>query len=391
MTPLDTLCSARHARRAPPSALARARCELDMLRRGSLSATILVVALAMSAPGIGRGSAAAGADAPVFEVDPFWPRPLPAGWLMGQAAGVAARGDRVWVLQRPRSLTEDERGALTTPPRSLCCKPAPPVMEFDAAGRLVTAWGGPGHGHPWPDSEHGIHVDDREHVWIAGNGARDGLVLKFTRDGKFLMKIGEPGVIGDDRDTRHLNRPAAMVVDPTTRELFVADGYGNHRVIVFDADTGAYRRHWGANGRPPGDPGVTPWKTPVHCVRLSRDGLLYVCDRANNRLQVFRKDGTYVRELVVAPGTRGNGSTWDVDLSHDAAQVHLYTADGENNHVWLLLRESGRVLGTLGRRGRQAGQFHWVHNIAVDAAGNIYTTEVDTGKRAQKFVRKGTP
>jgi DNA-binding beta-propeller fold protein YncE len=181
------------------------------------------------------------------------------------------------------------------------------------------------------------------------------------------------------------------VVDAAARELFVADGYGNHRVIVFDADTGGYKRHWGANGRPPGDKSVKGFANPVHCIRLSRDGLVYVCDRANNRIQVFRKDGTFVREFVVAPQTRGNGSTWDVDLSPDASQRHLYTADGENNQVWLLLRESGHVLGSFGRSGRSAGQFHWVHNMAVDSAGNIYTTEVDSGKRAQKFVWRSRP
>jgi DNA-binding beta-propeller fold protein YncE len=214
----------------------------------------------------------------------------------------------------------------------LCAGPA--RAGFDHDGALVGAWGGPGAGHPWPDNEHGIDVDERDHVWLAGNGPRDGMILKFSRDGKFLMKIGEPGVVGDDQDTRHLNRPANVVVDPATRELFVADGYGNHRVIVFDADTGAHKRHWGANGRPPGDASVKGSANPVHCVRLSRDGLLHVCDRLNNRLQVFRKDGTF------------------------------------------------------GRNGRAAGQFPWGHNMAVDSAGNIYTTEVDTGKRAQKFVLK---
>jgi NHL repeat-containing protein len=356
-----------------------------------LALLLMAKALAGCATSASPGASAAVAEAPAFEVDPFWPKPLPNDWLMGQAAGVATRGDHIWVVQRPKSLTEDERGATLTPPRSRCCKPAPPVLEFDVKGNLVASWGGPGAGHPWPDNEHGIYVDDRDNVWLAGNGPRDGMLLKFTRDGKFLMKIGEPGVVGDDRDTRHLNRPANMVVDPATRELFVADGYGNHRVIVFDAETGSYKRHWGANGRPPGDAGVKGFGNPVHCVRLSRDGLLYVCDRANNRIQVFRKDGTYVKEFVVAPETRGNGSTWDVDLSQDAAQTHLYDADGENNHVWTLLRESGRILGTLGRNGRQAGQFHWIHNMAVDAAGNIYTTEVDTGKRAQKFVLKSRP
>jgi DNA-binding beta-propeller fold protein YncE len=366
-----------------------------MRRTGVWTATaavtllVLMKAVAGCAPTRTDGVSALAGEAPVFEVDPFWPKPLPNNWLMGQAAGVAAdRRDHVWVVQRPKSLTEDERGATLTPPRSLCCAPAPPVLEFDKAGVLVGSWGGPSSAHPWPDNEHGIYVDDKDNVWLAGNGPRDGMILKFTRDGKFLMKIGEPGVVGDDRDTTHLNRPANMVVDAATNELYVADGYGNHRVIVFDADSGRYKRHWGANGRPPGDAGVKGFGNPVHCIRLSRDGLVYVCDRANNRIQVFRKDGTFVREFVVAAETRGNGSTWDLDLSQDAPQTHLYTADGENNQVWMLLRESGRILGSFGRNGRAAGQFHWVHNMAVDSAGNIYTTEVDTGKRAQKFVLK---
>jgi hypothetical protein len=336
-----------------------------------------------------NGVSASVGGAPVFEVDPFWPKPLPNDWLMGQAAGVAVdKSNHVWVVQRPKSLTDDEKGATLTPPRSLCCRPAPPVLEFDQAGTLVQSWGGPAAGQPWPDNEHGIYVDDQDNVWLAGNGPKDGMILKFTRAGKLLLKIGEPGIVGDDKDTKHLNRPANMIVDPATRELIVADGYGNHRVIVFDADTGAYKRHWGANGRPPGDSSVKGFANPVHCVRLSRDGLLYVCDRTNNRIQVFRKDGTFVREFVVAPETRGAGSTWDLDLSTDGPQTHLYAADGENNQVWMLLRESGQILGSFGRNGRSAGQFHWIHNMAVDATGNIYTTEVDTGKRAQKFVLK---
>ncbi|HZF03885.1 MAG TPA: hypothetical protein VE932_06090 [Patescibacteria group bacterium] len=334
---------------------------------------------------------AADTVAPRFEVDAAWPKPLPNRWLMGQAAGVAVdTRDHVWVVQRPKSLTEDERGATLTPPRSLCCVPAPPVLEFDRDGNLVQGWGGPGDGYAWPANEHGIYVDHQDRVWLAGNGPKDGQILKFTRQGKHLMTIGAPNVVGDDTDTRHLNRPATMVVDPQTNELFVADGYGNHRVIVFDAQTGAYKRHWGANGRPPGDTSVKPFGNPVHCVRLSRDGLLYVCDRANNRIQVFRKDGAFVGEFVVAPATRGGGSTWDVDLSQDARQTFLYDADGENNHVWTLLRETGRVLTHFGRNGRSAGQFHWIHNMAVDSKGNVYTTEVDTGKRAQKFVYMGT-
>jgi len=327
---------------------------------------------------------------PRFEVDPFWPKPLPNRWLMGQAAGVAVDAeDHVWVVHRPRTLTEAERGAALTPPRSECCIPAPPVLEFDGAGTLIRAWGGPGAGYDWPFNEHGIYVDHQNSVWIAGNDPKDGEVLKFTREGKFLLQIGRQGVIGDDADTRHLNRPAAMAVDPETNELFVADGYGNHRVIVFDAETGAYKRHWGANGRAPGDPGVTPFGNPVHCVRISRDRLVYVCDRSHNRIQVFRRSGEFVTEFVLAPETRGAGSTWDVDFSPEPSQTYLYAADGENNHVWTLLRESGRILGAFGRSGRYAGQFHYVHNLAVDSKGDIYTTEVDTGERVQKFTYHG--
>jgi hypothetical protein len=332
-------------------------------------------------------------DAPVkpprFEVDAAWPKPLPNGWLMGQAAGVAIdRHDHVWVVQRPKSLTDDEKGATLTPPRSMCCAPAPPVLQFDVEGNLLASWG-PGAGHGWPANEHGIHVDQQDFVWLAGNGPKDGQVFKFTKAGKHVLTIGAPGVTGDDADPKHLNRPSNLAVDPQGHEVFVADGYANHRVIVFDAQTSAYKRHWGANGLPPGDRSVKGFGTPVHCIRLSRDGLLYVCDRANNRIQVFRKDGTFVKEFVVAAPTRGNGSTWDADLSADAAQQFIHAADGENNVVWNLLRESGRVLGHFGRSGRSAGQFHWVHNLAVDSRGNVYTTEVDSGKRAQKFVHKG--
>jgi DNA-binding beta-propeller fold protein YncE len=353
-----------------------------------------VLAMAVVMTGIAAVVAAqrvADGVAPRFEVDASWPKELPNRWLMGQASGVAVDGrDHVWVVQRPRSLTEDEKGATLTPPRSICCVPAPPVMEFDAAGTLVQAWGGPGAGYEWPANEHGVYVDAADHVWVGGNGEHDHQVLKFTRDGRFLLQIGRAHKTGGDGDTAHLGRPAAMHVDVPANELYVADGYGNHRVIVFDATTGAYKRHWGASGRPPGEPGIKPFANPVHCVRMSRDGLLYVCDRRNNRVQVFRKDGAFVKELTVAPATRGSGSVWDVDLSHDAAQTYLYAADGENNTVWTLLRDSGRVLTRFGRSGRSAGQFHWVHNMAVDSKGNIYTTEVDSAKRAQKFVYRGS-
>jgi DNA-binding beta-propeller fold protein YncE len=370
----------------PERQAARGRAHARWLVVASLVAPV-VVALAVAPLAAQRSGEPL---APRFVVDPFWPRPLPNRWLVGEVAGVAVdRRDHVWIVQRPRTLTPDERGAALTPPRSGCCLPAPPVLEFDAAGNLVQAWGGPGPGYDWPASEHGIFVDHQDHVWIGGNDARDHHVLKFTRTGRFVLQIGQPGAGTGDRDTRHLRRPADARVDPATNELYVADGYGNHRVIVFDAATGAYKRHWGANGRPPGTPGVKPFGTPVHCVRIARDGLVYVCDRRNNRIQVFRRDGTFVREMAVAPDTRGNGAVWDLDFSADPAQTFLFAADGENNHVWLLQRDTGRILSRFGRSGRHAGDFHWVHNLAVDSKGNVYTAEVETGRRVQKFVNQG--
>jgi DNA-binding beta-propeller fold protein YncE len=357
-----------------------------MLAIGCLALVMLALAPATSL----RAQRAPDGHVPRFRVDPFWPKPLANRWILGQVAGVAVDAqDHIWIVQRPRSLTEDERGAALTPPRSACCLPAPPVMEFDLEGNLLHSWGGPGSGYDWPANEHGIFVDHTGHVWLAGNGEKDHHVLKFTRDGKFVMQIGKPGASRGDADTHNLNRPADTRVDPTTNELFVADGYGNHRVIVFDAGTGTYRRHWGAHGRPPGDAGVKQFANPVHCVRIAHDGLVYVCDRRNNRIQVFRKDGAFVGEFPVAPDTRGAGSVWDLEFSKDPGQAFLYAADGENNHIWLLARDGGKVLSRFSRSGRYAGQLHWVHNIAVDSKGNVYTAEVDSGKRVQKFVYQG--
>jgi DNA-binding beta-propeller fold protein YncE len=335
-----------------------------------------------------------GKVAPRFVVDPFWPKPLPNKWLLGQVAGIAVDAeDHIWIVQRPASLTVDEAGAAQNPPRSDCCIPAPPVMEFDSEGNLLRAWGGPGPGYEWPENEHGIFVDYKGNVWIAGNGGNDHQVLKFTQDGTFLMQIGQAGVTGGSNDTDSLGRPADMEVDPDTNEVYIADGYLNKRVIVFDADTGEYKRHWGAYGEPPSDdpnaPEGSQFGNPVHCVRITDDDLVYVCDRANNRVQVFEEDGTFVREFEIEPDTLGNGSTWDLDVSPDSRQTFLYNADGENNYVWILRRSSDRILTTFGRNGRYAGQFHWVHNLAVDSKGNIYTAEVDTGKRAQKFEFRG--
>jgi DNA-binding beta-propeller fold protein YncE len=357
---------------------------------------------AMPAP-IAAAAAAAGANtaAPAFRVDPAWPQSLPNRWILGQVSGIATDGDdHVWLLQRPGSLTEDERGATLKPPQSVCCVPAPPVLEFDAAGQLLRSWGGPGPGYQWPQNEHGIHVDAKGFVWITGNGAEDGQILKFTRDGRFVLQIGRQGAQTGDADVSRLGQPANLEVDAAGGEVYVADGYFNHRVIVFDSETGAYKRHWGAYGRaptaglkaesrrsaPPTEGQLAQFGNPVHCVRVARDGLVYVCDRLNNRVQVFRKDGTYVQQFSVAPDTAGNGSVWDIVLSRDAGQRWLFLADGRNNQVLTLDRASGQPQATLGRPGRYAGEFHWVHDLAIDSVGNLYAGEVDTGKRAQKFV-----
>lgn len=340
--------------------------------------------------------------APRFQVDAAWPKSLPNNWIMGQASGVAVDAqDNVWVLQRPKSLTDDEKAASFSPPRTKCCLPAPPVLVFDPEGNLIKSWGGPGQGYDWPQNEHGINIDHNGFVWVGGNGEQDGHVLKFTADGKFVLQIGKPGPQTDSQDISRLGRPADIDTDPETNEIYVADGYKNRRIIVFDAATGAYKRHWGAYGKPPSDeklPAYDPqaavsqhFGNPVHCVKLAKDGLVYVCDRTNDRIQVFRKDGSFVKEFFVAKETLQQGSVWDLDLWPDTKQTFLFNADGANNEVRTLVRETGEIVAAFGRNGRNAGEFHWVHNLAADSKGNIYTTEVDTAKRAQKFRYVGPP
>ena len=338
------------------------------------------------------------AGVPQFLVDPFWPKPLPHNWIVGQVAGVdVGPGDRVWVVHRPGSLSERERGAEQDPPLSKCCVAAPPVLEFDLSGNLLNAWGGPGAGYDWPANEHGIFADGEGFVWLAGNGQTDRHVLKFTAAGEFVLQIGRPGRDMDSNDTANLGRPADLFVDPDAGEVYVADGYGNRRVIVFDSETGAYRRHWGAYGRRPDDaplpdydpaaPPALQFRSPVHCIQVSRDGLVYACDRVSNRYHVFRTDGTLVAEAFFEPATLVNGSVSDIALSQDAGQAFLYMVDSVNNELRIIDRASHTVLGRVGRPGRWAGQFHAVHNIAIDSQGNLYTTEVNTGQRVQKFRR----
>jgi DNA-binding beta-propeller fold protein YncE len=331
-----------------------------------------------------------------YQVDPFWPQELPEKWLLGQVIGVAVDSrDHIWVLHRPGSLSTRERGAADEPPTSECCVPAPAVIEFDPAGQVVQAWGGPGAGYEWPSSEHGIFVDFKDNVWIGGNGDDDGLVLKFSRDGTFLLQIGTPGKTGDSHDTTRLHSPADIGVDPDANEVYIADGYTNRRVIVFDADTGEYKRHWGAYGRAPDDGPLDPYDQTgepspifgdtVHCVTISNEGLVYVCDRMNHRLQIFQKDGTFVTEGFIGRDTAG-ASVWDIDFSQDDAEEFIFNADGGNHLLWMVRREELETIDTLGRRGRNAGQFESPHSLAVDSNGNMYVGETLDGRRMQKFV-----
>ena len=396
---------------------------------------------------------AAGVQAPHFEVDPMWPKPLPNHWLMGNIIGVSVdTKDHIWIIHRQGSLEGMENYADANPPggkrvrgkvESECCSAAPPVLEFDEAGNLLASWGGKdGDGYVWPNSNHGITVDHKGNVWIGGNGRgtppaaaagrgaagrgaapaggvaqpdegnisglnrvgaaplyHDSMILKFDQTGKFLMQIGKSGQSKGSNDIENLGLPAKIFVDPKTNEVFVADGYGNKRVVVFDGDSGKYKRHWGAYGKKPDDTNMGPYdpnapvaqqfRNPVHCADLSLDGLLYVCDRPNDRIQVFKADGTFVREHFFYKQTLGDGSTWDIAFSKDAQQKYIYLADGANEKVHILLRETMEELTSFGDGGRQPGAFYAVHSIATDSKGNIFTTETYRGQRVQKFVYKG--
>jgi DNA-binding beta-propeller fold protein YncE len=344
---------------------------------------------------------AAKSGVPQFQVDALWPKALPNNWLLGQVSGLTVdRSNNVWVVHRPRSLSKRERAAEQSPPEAKCCVAPPPVLVFDQAGNVIRHWGGPGQGYNWPKSEHGIYIDDNDFVWLAGNDKTDGQLLKFTMDGKFVLQIGKPVPGPDSNATDRLGSPADLAVDVAAKEVFAADGYGNRRIIVFDSETGAYKRHWGAYGKQPNDeqqPRYDPSKSPsqqfgnpVHCVRISKDGLVYVCDRTNNRLQVFRKDGTFVAEYIFEKETRMNGSVYEIAFSPDPEQKYIYMVDGSNGEIRIVERATQQTVGRFGRIGRQAGQFTAVHNITVDRLGNIYTAEVQTGQRIQKFRRLDT-
>jgi hypothetical protein len=353
-----------------------------------------------SAPPSAAAPGAAGV-APRFEVDPLWPKPLPNNWVLGSTIGLSVDSrDHVWIIHRHQSLNvETEASAGQNTPAGACCSVAPPVLELDPAGNVVNSWGGPGEGYDWPTSNHGITVDHMDNIWIGGNDVKDAHILKFTRAGRLLFQLGKPEQNAGSDDPVNFWRVAEIAVDAAANEAYVADGYGNKRVVVLDANTGERKRLWGAYGNRPDDtdlglydpaaPPAQQFRNPVHCAEPSLDGLVYVCDRVNDRIQVFRKDGTFVSELRVAPETRGAGSVWDLAFSRDPGQAYIYLADGLNERVYIIHRESMQILTSFGAGGRQPGQFFGVHNIATDSQGNVYTTETYEGKRLQKFVYRG--
>ena len=358
-----------------------------------------------------------GAMAPHFEVDPLWPKPLPNHWVLGMAIGVFVEpNDHVWIIHRSSATLANNEKPLELKTGE-CCAGAPPVLEFDPEGNLLHHWGGPGEGFEWPDSNHGIFIDYKGNVWIGGNGAPDSQILKFTKDGKFLLQVGKKGVrrnanagagagegqvagySGGSNDTENFGRVAKIFVDQKENEAYIADGYLNKRVAVLDADTGKMKRWWGAYGNkpddtpmPPYDPAAAPtqqFHNPVHCADMSVDRLIYVCDRVGDRLQIFTPDGKFVKEAFYETNTKNAGSVWDIAFSKDPQQRYIYMADGVNEKVKIIDRQSLKELTTFGDGGRQPGQFYGVHSIATDSKGNIYTTETYEGKRVQRFLAKG--
>jgi hypothetical protein len=344
---------------------------------------------------------ASAAQVPLFEPDPLWSQALPNKWVTGAVGGVAVDShDNVWIFHREATIPDGEKAASLNPPQAECCIPAPAVLEFDPNGKLLQAWGGPGPGYEWPSTQHGILVDDQDNVWLTGSAKEDNQILKFTRTGQFLMQIGHAGKNRGSNDTENLGGPAGLFLHRKTNELFVADGYFNHRVIVFDATTGAYKRHWGAYGKAPVDdypfppraqliagPVPEAFNNPVHAVVVSNDDLVYVADRTNNRFQVFRADGTFVREFFVARNTlQAEGTVHHFAFSPDAAQTYLYVMDGSNKAIRVFDRKTMTIVANIGgHAGHNAREFFHAHGFAVDSKGNLFIGEVNNGQRYYKY------
>jgi hypothetical protein len=373
----------------------------------ALVVAIVAVAVALQSPaGGGAAGRTGGQQVPVFEPDPLWSEALPNKWTTGMVGGVAVDShDNVWVFHRPATIPEGERGASFDPPRSECCIPAPAVLQFSPAGKLLQAWGGPGQGYEWPSVEHGIFVDGQDNVWLSGSAKEDNQLLKFTSTGKFILQIGAKGKNQGSNDPANVGGPASLWVHPKTNELFVADGYHNRRLIVFDATTGAYKRHWGAYGKRPDDtvkfppraqliqgPAPLQFNNPVHGVLVSNDDIVYVADRTNNRFQVFQLDGTFVKEVFMTRNTLQNeGTVHNFAVSPDREQRFLYIVDGSNKAIRVLNRQTLATVASIGgHAGHNAREFFHAHSLAgADSKGNLYIGEVNDGQRYYKYAYKG--
>jgi sugar lactone lactonase YvrE len=321
-----------------------------------------------------------------FEVDPSWPKPLPEKWITGQLGGICTDAhDHIVVVDR-RNITKEE--AETS-------QAAPPIMMFDTTGKLVASWGDP---NVVPNSIHGCAFDKENNVWVAGND--DGILQKYTHDGKLLMQIGKRGVVdsadgtgkGQPKNSSQegFYHPAGMVVDPANGDIYVADGYGNRRVAVFDKN-GKFLRQWGHQGTADEakDGAGGAFIQLVHCIAMGNDGLIYVCDRQGDRVQVFDKMGNFKRNIWIKTGAPTlpdpRGTAWWVAFSRDPQQKYMYVMNGRNEQVHILDHTTGEILASFGRPGHQVGNFIHGHTMAVDSKGNIYVAETDWGRRVQRF------
>jgi DNA-binding beta-propeller fold protein YncE len=321
--------------------------------------------------------------------------------VLGEVTSIAVDpSDHIWVLHRPNSIPADRRA-----------NAAPPVLQFDAAGKLLASWGGPATGYDWPEREHGIFVDTKGFVWISGNGgwpkpsgagSGDDMILKFTPQGKLVMQIGKRGQSSGNADTMNVHQPADVFVHAPTNEIFVADGYGNQRVAVFDADSGRFKRAWGAFGNTPptemrGNPPVPAPPAEgdgpqqfglVHAVKVSNDGIVYVADRTNNRIQTFSLDGKFLKQTKIGLEGTTNSVPAGFAFSADKQQQFLYVVDSGPMRVVIFDRRSLAQIGSVGMRGAKPGEFDIVHHMAADSKGNLYTAEIVTNRRAQRFILK---
>ncbi len=356
---------------------------------------------------------------PIYKVDPFWPKPLPNKWAMQQIVDISIdKDDHIWMINRadPRS---DEMGAQTNPPRAECCVLGPEIIEFAQDGSVMKAWGHKNFVPGWPNRLQSFIVDRDGNVWISGTDPGDS-IIKLDGDGKLLWDFGHRWPKGreikqDNQQTEYLMGVEDFELDMDAREIYVADGARNKRVLVYDMNTGAFKRGWGGHGVPLSEidnnptpeydlsgppPDLKPFAQTIHTIHLSKDGLLYLGERGADRVSVYKKDGTFVMSFFVHPSTQARGpdcggpfgkvgpcgTTFNMSFSADPEQKYLFVADGTNNMVWIFNRKTGEPAGQFGGAGRYAGQLHWIDTVATDSKGNIYTGEVEDGKRIQKFV-----